>query len=214
LTSSDGLAVYERAFEPLWPSELVKSYFALVLASKSQKQFSDELRAKLAADPGDLRDAARLFYLYQQQGQLDSARTVLNSYREQKDARGAAWSADELATLARLLESVQDDPEAARYDFALASDHATPGSEQKGLVGLTRILLAAPEQPLRVAFVLVPFILLASVRNLALPPRPDSGVLVLISARVKKSGNDGRVVRGFLQRSWALIDLATLQSLR
>lgn len=149
-SAKDGLAVYESAFEPLWPSELVKSYFALVLASRSQRQFADELRAKINADPNDLRDAARLFYLDQQEGQLDSAKAVLNSYREEKDAHGAAWSAEELDTLAQLDESIQDVPEVARYDYALASDHNTAGAEQKGLVGLTRILLAAPDQPLRV----------------------------------------------------------------
>ncbi len=149
-SAKDGLAVYESAFEPLWPSELIKSYFALVLASRSQRQFADELRAKMAADPNDLRDAARLFYLDQQEGQLDSAKAVLNSYREEKDGHGAAWSADELYTLAQLYESIQDFPEAARYDYALAADHSTPGAEQKGLVGLTHILLAAPDQPLRV----------------------------------------------------------------
>ena len=149
-SAKDGLAVYERAFQPLWPAELVKSYFGLVLASKSQRQFADELRAKLAADPSDLRDAACLFYLEQQQGQNDSAKAVLSAYREKKDAAGAVWSFDELDTLAKLSESIQDFPGAARFYFALASSHTTPGAEQEGLVGLARILLAAPEQPLRV----------------------------------------------------------------
>ena len=148
-SAKDGLAVYETAFQPLWPSELIRSYFALVLSSRDQRQFADALRAKIDTDPNDLRDAARLFYLEQQEGQLDSAKAVLNSYREQKDARGSAWTAEELDTLAQLFASIQDLPEAARYDYALASGHATPGAEQKGLVGLTRILLAAPDQPFR-----------------------------------------------------------------
>jgi predicted Zn-dependent protease len=148
--AQDGLAVYERGFDPLWPPELIRSYYALVLKSRTQQQFADRLHARLAADPADLKTAARLFYLYQQEGQLDSAKAVLNSYREKKDAAGAAWSADELDTFAHLFEGVQDIPEAARYDYALAADRSTPGAEQKGLTGLTRILLAAPEQPLRV----------------------------------------------------------------
>jgi len=74
---------------------------------------------------------------------------VLAGYRERKDARAAAWSADELYTLGRLLEQVQDFPQAARYYYALAANKQTPDAELKGLAGLTRILLAAPEQPLR-----------------------------------------------------------------
>jgi len=149
-SAKDGLAVYERSFEPLWPADLVKNYYDLILKNHDQRRFADELRARLAAIPDNLKDAARLFYLYQQQGQLDSAKAVLASYRELKETRGAQWNADELFTFGQLLEAIQDFPDAARFSYALAADRTTPGAEQKGLVGLTRILLTAPEQPLRV----------------------------------------------------------------
>jgi predicted Zn-dependent protease len=149
-SAKDGLAVYDARFEPLWPAELVKDYFDLVLRSHNQRAFGDALRAKLAANPDDLKDAARLFYLYQQQGQLDSAKALLTHYREQKEQRGAKWSAEELDTLEQLFEAVQDFPEAARYAYALAADHSATSSERKGSIALTRILLTAPEQPLRV----------------------------------------------------------------
>ena len=148
--AKNGLAVYERSFEPLWPAELVSSYCDLVVKSREARKFSDALRAKLAADPNDLKDAARLFYLYQQQGQLDSAKAVLAGYRTRKDAHGAQWSFEELYSLGRLLEGVQDFPESARYYYALAADDSAPDSAEKGLAGLARILLTAPEQPLRV----------------------------------------------------------------
>jgi hypothetical protein len=149
-SAEDGLAVYERSFEPLWPKELVASYYALLLKSGTQRHLADAWRAKLAADPANLKDAARLFYLYKQQGQIDSAKAVLASYREKKDAAGAAWSAEELDVFARLYASVQDVPEAARYNYALATDSGTPGAEEEGLVGLARILLENPDRPLRV----------------------------------------------------------------
>ncbi len=146
----DGLAVYEERFEPLWPAELIKSYYALVLSSHNQRAFSDALRARLAANPDDLKDAARLFYLYQQLGQLDSAKAVLTRFRESKESRGAKWTPDDLNTLEKLFEAMQDFPEAARYAYALASDRGSPNSERTGVVALARILLTAPEQPLRV----------------------------------------------------------------
>ncbi len=148
--TKDGLAVYEARFEPLWSADLIKSYFALVLSSHDQRAFSDPLRARLAANPDDLKDAARLFYLYQQQGQLDSAKEVLTRFRESKESRGAKWTADELDTIEKLFEAMQDFPEAARYAYALAADRSSPRSEPSGVIALTRILLTAPEQPLRV----------------------------------------------------------------
>jgi Flp pilus assembly protein TadD len=146
----DGLAVYDARFEALWPPELVKSYFALVIASHNQRAFGDATLARLAANPDDLKDAARLFYLYQQQGQMDSAKAVLTKYRESKEARGASWSGEELGTWEKLFEAIQDFPEAARYAYALAADRSSPASERTGVIALARILLTAPEQPLRV----------------------------------------------------------------
>jgi tetratricopeptide (TPR) repeat protein len=153
-SAKDGLAVYDRSFEPLWPAELVKSYYDLLVSGRQTLKTRDALRARLAANPDGgadaLKDAAKLFYIFQQQGQLEAAKAVLAGYRERKDARGAAWSADELYTLGRLLEAVQDFPEAARYYYALAANQQTPEANEKGLAGLARILLTAPEQPLRV----------------------------------------------------------------
>lgn len=148
--SKDGLAVYDASFEPLWPPDLIHDYFRLILDSHEQRAFRDAARARLEADPDDLKDAARLFYLEQQQGQLDAAKAVLNGYREKKEARGAAWTPEELTTLEKLFEAVQDFPEAARYAYAMAAQKATPAEEREGTVGLARILLTAPEQPLRV----------------------------------------------------------------
>ena len=153
-SAKDGLAVFDRSFEPLWPTELVKGYYDLLVSSHLTLRTRDALRAKLAANPDGgvdaLKDAAKLFYIFQQQGQVDAAKAVLAEYRTRTDARGAAWSADELYTLARLMEEAQDFTEAARYYYALAADHKNPDTEVKGLAGLTRILLTSPDQPLRV----------------------------------------------------------------
>jgi tetratricopeptide (TPR) repeat protein len=152
-SARDGLAVFDHSFQPLWPAELVKSYCEMLASGHQTLKTRDALRASLAAQPEGgaeaLKDAAKLFYIFQQQGQLEAAKAVLAEYRERKDARAAAWSAEELYTLGRLLEGVQDFPEAARYYYALAASKQTPDAELKGLAGLMRILLTAPEQPLR-----------------------------------------------------------------
>lgn len=153
-SAKDGLAVFDRSFQPLWPAELVKGYYDLLESGHLTLKTRDELRAKLASSPDGgadaLIDAAKLFYIDQQQGQLEAAKAVLEEYRTRKDDRGAAWSSDELFTFARLLEQVQDFSEAARYYYAMAAEKKTPDEEQKGLAGLARLLLTAPEQPFRV----------------------------------------------------------------
>lgn len=148
-STQDGIAVYDSSFEPLWPAQLVSAYYQLLEKNHFVKKTTDELRSKLASDPNDLKDAARLFYLYQQQGQIEAAKAVLDQYRRRKDARTLSWTGEELYTLAKLMESIQSLPEAARYYYALSADRQSPDNEEKGAAGLVRILLNAPEQPLR-----------------------------------------------------------------
>jgi Tfp pilus assembly protein PilF len=144
----EGLAVYEKNFQPLWPPELVKNYFDLVRETRSLRKFLDQAHAALARNPNDLNAAARVFYYYQQQGNLQVAQQAITDYRLQKDGRKAAWAAQELYTFARLLDAVRLYPEAARYYFAL---YNSPGadSQEKALAGLANILLLAPEEQIR-----------------------------------------------------------------
>jgi tetratricopeptide (TPR) repeat protein len=145
------LAIYDAGFEPLWPAELVQSYYALLTETHSQRRFVDDARAQLAKNPDDLKAMARLFYFSQQQGNLGAAKEVVEGYRISKESRNAKWNAQELYTLARLMEAVQAYPEAARYDFALYHAQGTVSSgssaREEGLTGIVRILLTAPDQP-------------------------------------------------------------------
>jgi tetratricopeptide (TPR) repeat protein len=144
----EGLAVYEKNFQPLWPPELIKNYFDLVRETRSLRKFLDQAHAALARNPDDLNAAARVFYYYQQQGNLQAAQQAITDYQLQKDARKAAWTAQELYTFARLLDAVRLYPEAARYYFALYNSPGADSSE-KALAGLTNILLTAPEDQVR-----------------------------------------------------------------
>jgi tetratricopeptide (TPR) repeat protein len=144
----EGLAVYEKSFQPLWPPELIKNYFDLVRETRSLRKFLDQAHAALAHNPDDLNAASRIFYYYQQQGNLQAAQQAITDYRLQKDARKAAWTAQELYTFAQLLDAVHLYPEAARYYFALYNSPSTD-SQEKAIAGLTNILLIAPEQQIR-----------------------------------------------------------------
>jgi hypothetical protein len=73
----EGLAVYEKNFQPLWPPELIKNYFDLVRETRSLRKFLDQAHAALARNPDDLNAAARVFYYYQQQGNLQAAQQAI-----------------------------------------------------------------------------------------------------------------------------------------
>src|SRR5262249_5098238 len=67
--------------------------------------------------------------------------------------RNAPWTADELWTLAKLSEGIHSYPEAARYYYALYNvpvSKTLPDAQEKALIGITDVLLTAPEQPLRI----------------------------------------------------------------
>ena len=151
------LTLFDQSWQPLWPSDLVATYFQLLSATHTQHAFLAATRVRLQQNPDDLIAATKLFACYQQLGRTDAALNSLTQYGASKDARHTTWSADELYTFATLLNRAGDYPAAARFYFALA---ATPGQltaaaqspsqtpEEAGLTGLIDLLLRAPDAPL------------------------------------------------------------------
>ena len=144
-----GLAVYEQSFQPLWAPELVKSYFDLLAQTQSLRKFLDQARAALNANPEDLNAMARLFYYYQQQGNLDAAQQTVTAFRLHKEASKSEWTGQELYVCARLLEDIHAYPESARYYFALYNSKGMNDAQERALAALTNLLLTAPESPIR-----------------------------------------------------------------
>jgi predicted Zn-dependent protease len=144
-----GLAVYEKSFQPRWAPELVKSYFDLLAETHGLGKFLDEARAALNQNPEDLNATARIFYYYQQQGKLEAAQQAIASFRLHKDASKSAWSAQELYVCARLLEDIHVYPESARYYFALYNSKGMNDAQERAISGLADLLLTAPETPIR-----------------------------------------------------------------
>jgi tetratricopeptide (TPR) repeat protein len=151
------LAVYDHAFQPLWSSELIQSYFALLQQTHHQRAFVAAARDQLAAHPDGpeaLNALARIFYYDQLAGRTASAQHTLDAFRIARDTRNAPWTPTDLYTLANLSLSIHSYAEAARYNYALAASSGTAPtgepSAQAGLAGLIDILLQAPEQPLAI----------------------------------------------------------------
>jgi tetratricopeptide (TPR) repeat protein len=141
----EGLAVYERTFQPLWDPELVKGYFELLTQTQNLRKFLDQAQAALVANPEDLGATARIFYYYQQQGKLDVAEQAMSAFRLRKEAAHSAWKPQELYFCGRLLEEIHAYPESARYYFALYSSKDAGVLQETALSRLTDLLLSAPE---------------------------------------------------------------------
>lgn len=148
-SAQQGLSVYEQSFQPLWPPELVKSYFDLLTQTQSLRKFLDQARSALNSNPEDLNAMARLFYYYQQQGKLDAAQQTVTAFRMHKEAGKSDWTGQELYVCARLLEDIHAYPESARYYFALYNSKGMHDAQERALGAVTNLLLTAPETSIR-----------------------------------------------------------------
>ncbi|MCX6624481.1 MAG: VIT domain-containing protein [Acidobacteria bacterium] len=146
-SDEQALAVYDQNFRPLWPPELIRSYFELLGRTHSLRRFLAEARSATASRPDDIVPAARLFYYWQQQGNLASARRALLEYGQRK----SGWTPGELRISARLFEGVNSHDDAAHAWYALYTLQAADNmAKREALAELARLLLAAPDQPIRI----------------------------------------------------------------
>jgi cellulose synthase operon protein C len=148
------LAVYDRAFQPLWPEEIRASYFKLLEQQGRLREFAGRARTALASNPTDLDAAARLFHYFRSQNNIPAARRALLEYRMAKESSPQTgqrqWTAGELETLAQLFAWLPDVNEAARLYYALYSVPPAGGEQaERALYGLANLLLTAPDQPIQ-----------------------------------------------------------------
>ena len=144
------LAIYDRAFQPLWPDEMRASYFKLLQEQGQLREFAGRARTALASNPANLDATARLFHYFRSQNNIPAARRALLEYRIAKESGAQPWTAAELQTMAQLFEWLPDVNEAARLYYALYSVPPAGGaSAERALYGLANLLLTAPDQPIQ-----------------------------------------------------------------
>jgi hypothetical protein len=144
------LAVYDRAFQPLWPDSMSASYFKLLGDQEQLRDFVARAHTVLTSNPSDLNATARLFAYFRSQNDLPAARRVLMEYRLAKESGQQPWTAYELETLAQLFVRLPDVNEAARLYYALYSAPPAGGAHtERALYGLAHLLLSAPDQPIQ-----------------------------------------------------------------
>lgn len=148
--AAQALALYEREFQPLWPSSLIESYLDMLEKAGRLRLFLAESRATVQKNPQDLRAVAKLFFGLRKLGNQPAARRALVEFRLNKEARHQTWTADELTTLALLFDQAQDPNESIRHYYALYSLPGAPAaSREQALAGIANVLLTSPEEPIR-----------------------------------------------------------------
>jgi Flp pilus assembly protein TadD len=144
------IAVYDAAFQPLWPEEMTAGYFKLLQDRGQLREFTGRAHAALASDPADLQATARLFHYYRFQNNAAAARRTLLEFRNAKESSRQPWTAGELQTAAQLFERLPDANEAARLYYALYNVPPAGGAHtERALYGLANLLLTAPDQPIQ-----------------------------------------------------------------
>ena len=148
--TAQALALYEREFQPLWPSSLIDSYLDMLDKAGKLRLYLAETRAAVRKNPEDLRSVAKLFFCLRKLGNQPAAHRALVEFRLSKEARHQTSTADELATLALLFEQAQDPNESIRHYYALYSLPGAPTrARERSLAGIANVLLTSPEAPIR-----------------------------------------------------------------
>ncbi len=136
------LALYDRSFQPLWPQELVKSYFELLTKTGSLRSYLQSARANAS----ELNGTSRVFYYWQQQGNLANAQRALMEF----ESRKKTWTAQELWTLSQLYETANNPDRAARCYYALYTLAGVSAADaERSLAGIANLLFTYADQAIR-----------------------------------------------------------------
>jgi tetratricopeptide (TPR) repeat protein len=142
-------ALYVRAFDPFWTDEQSRRYYYDFLSERDRlRAYGRELKERFSRNPGSFDAAVRLFhYLHYDYQENDQASSHIFTRLEQARAtRKVKWTADELATMSRLLIADWKIEQASRFLYTLHEQGALQrGSElrAKVLYELFQLLIRA-----------------------------------------------------------------------
>ncbi len=128
------LAVYERAFDPLWPRAVAADYYALLTRYGEYRQRRRSLQTDAAKTGASINSIGRLFNIYAYEGNLSACSRLLESA---ESSRGTGeWASSDLELFANLYAQVGDFDQASRFAYSLY----VQGAMQPGAPGRERIL--------------------------------------------------------------------------
>ncbi len=115
-------ALYVRSFDPFWTGEQSEAFYHGFLSNRDRlRAYGRELKESFRRNPANLDTAVRLFhyrhYDYAENG--ETASNIFTRLEQARSSRGVKWTADELATVSRLLIADGKVDRASRFLYTL-----------------------------------------------------------------------------------------------
>jgi thioredoxin-like negative regulator of GroEL len=115
-------ALYVRSFDPFWSDEKSERFYHEFLSERDRLlAYGRELKGSFRRNPANLDVAVRLFHYrhYDYADNDETASGIFTQLEQARAARGVKWTADELATVSRLLIADGKVDQASRYLYTL-----------------------------------------------------------------------------------------------
>ncbi|QUV99190.1 tetratricopeptide repeat protein [Chloracidobacterium sp. MS 40/45] len=140
------VAVYDQAFDPLWPRPIVRDWYERLRQYGRYRTYRRQLQERFRQGASDFGTAARLFNVLAYEGNLAAAVQTLTSLEKRREKTG--WPREELDRAAAMCLNIGQYDLAARFLYSLyAMGGASPGSPEREatLAKLVAALLDANE---------------------------------------------------------------------
>ena len=140
------VAVYDQAFDPLWPRAVVSDWYERLRQYGRYRTYRRQLQERFRQGASDFGTAARLFNVLAYEGNLSAAAQTLTTLEKRREMTG--WPREELDRAAAMCLNIGQYDLAARFLYSLyAMGGASPGSPEREatLAKLVAALLDANE---------------------------------------------------------------------
>jgi tetratricopeptide (TPR) repeat protein len=128
-------ALYVRAFDPFWTDEQSERFYNKFLSERDRlRSYRRELNESFRRNPANLSAAIRLFHCrhYDHSENNETASNIFTRLEQARASRGVKWTADELATVSRLLIRAGNVNQASRFLYTLNLQAGAGGGMQRG----------------------------------------------------------------------------------
>ncbi|MGH9752027.1 MAG: tetratricopeptide repeat protein, partial [Blastocatellia bacterium] len=115
-------AIYVRSFDPFWTDEQSRAFYHSFLSERDRlRAYGRELKESFRRNPASFDTAVRLFHyrLYDYAENEETTANIFARLEQARARRGVKWTADELATVSRLLIANAKLDQASRFLYTL-----------------------------------------------------------------------------------------------
>ncbi len=124
------VAVYDRAFDPLWPRAVAQDWYDILRRYGRYRTYRRQLQERFRKGSADFGVTARLFNILAYEGNLPGAAQTLMDFEKQREKAG--WSREDLDQAAGMCLAIGQYDLAARFLYSLhAMNGARPGSPER-----------------------------------------------------------------------------------